>query len=758
MTHFARRALLAVWTAFVMSACVAGAEPSLSVTGVGWDGRVFLGRWSPLRVKLSTDSVPQNPRFEVTAPDADGQLAIVPQAGIPLSGDGEFELSVRPGRLNSSIAIKAFDGETPIASTSYRFSDSAENSSALKKLDTRLAAVLCPEIEFGQSIRAAIESGKEPSSESEGPRSIAILTSPNSLPVELQNWESLSVLVISGEFGFSESQILAIREWVGRGGELVLSIGGDVESYSESGFSKWIPVRASDSVRLRDLSTLESFASHSNRINPLARLRASRLEFDRGVKLIDSLDGTIAARVSYGFGHVTLVGFELHRPPLSEWESLPEFVGRLAFPPSLISGSEPERVNQHLTDSGISELTTQVNLAQQNFSEIERGSTWAIIGALSIYLLIVGPLDYLLVHRILKKPELTWVTFPILLLGMMAVSLWAGQTSNSSPLQINQIDIVDVEESLQRVAIRSRMSAYSPATQRAAVTAQFRVHDEWNRIGNPDIAPSASKIQLDWDSIPEDGFRGLYRKSGLEFSTTNYRFSSDLQQIENLPVFQWSTRSLAAEQHLTGQRLIESDLTASTVGNLSGSLTHYLPGPLTDWILVYRSRVYFPRPTIANATGIPLEPNRLHEPTRVDLSASRDLKGFLTKTRQIRVQEKKGSRATPEEKIVTERAPYDPFSNDLDTILRILSFHEAAGGKNYTGLNNHASSDLDWSRLLDEQHAVLYGSLDAEIAQPVEWSWNDSPATLGQRTVIVRFYLPVTLEQDTRRELPKLDD
>jgi hypothetical protein len=203
---------------------------------------------------------------------------------------------------------------------------------------------------------------------------------------------------------------------------------------------------------------------------------------------------------------------------------------------------------------------------------------------------------------------------------------------------------------------------------------------------------------------------------------------------------------------------VESGLTASSVGNLSGSLTHYLPGPLTDWILVYRSRVYFPRPTSSSAAGVPLEPNRLHEPTRRDLSASRALKGFLTNTRQFRVQEKKGSRATPEEKIVTERAPYDPFSDDLDTILRILAFHEAAGGKAYTGLNNHALRNLDWSRLLDEEHAVLYGRLDYDLARPVEWTWNDSPAELGRRTVLVRFYLPVTLDQDTRQDLPKLDD
>jgi hypothetical protein len=302
------------------------------------------------------------------------------------------------------------------------------------------------------------------------------------------------------------------------------------------------------------------------------------------------------------------------------------------------------------------------------------------------------------------------------------------------------------------------MSAYSPSTQRAAVTTEFRVHEDWIREGADAPAASASNVQLDWDSIPEDGFRGLYRKSGLEFSTTSYRFSPDLRRIENLPVSQWSTRSLTAKQFLSNQQLIESKLSSSSVGNLSGSLTHYLPGPLTDWILVYRNRVYFPRSTNANPSGIPLEPDRLYEPTRSDLTSSRDLKGFLTKTRQFRVQEKKTANSAAEEKIVTERAAYDPFSDELDTILRMLSFHEAVGGKAYTGLNNHALRNLDWSHLLDEEHAVLFGRLDADFSRPVEWKWNDSPSELGRQDVVVRFYLPVHLDQEVRRDLPKLDE
>ena len=760
MTQSARQILWVVCSLFVIfGGVIEAAEPSLSVTQVGWDGRVFLGQWTPLRVKLTTDSKPQNLRFEVAAPDADGLMAIVPQSGVPLGAEGEFELSVRSGRLEASISIKAFDGETPLASTDYRFSDFLEGTEDLKTLDERLAAIVSPQSDLGQSLRTAFEIENDKSSDSDITQRIAILTSPNFLPQELQNWDSLDVLIISGQLEFTQAQDETMRTWVARGGHLLLSIGGEVEVYSESRFAEWIPARASKPIRLRDLSNLESFARQSTRINPLSRLRATPLEFDRGEILIDSLDGTIAARVSYGFGQVTLVGFDLHRPPLSEWESLPEFVSKLAFPPISAANSEPEQVNQHLTESGISELATQLNLAQQKFSTIQRSSTWTIIGMLSIYLLIIGPLDYLLVHRILKKPELTWLTLPVILVGMMAVTLWAGQSSNSSPLQINQIDIIDVDETLAQVTLHSRISAYSSETQRATVSVDFRDQTDWKKKGESEEDDStAPDARLDWDSIPEDGFRGLYRKSGLEFASSSYRFDPSMHQIDNLPVMKWSTRSLTAEKFLSDRSLIESDLTASTVGNLSGSLTHSLPGPLNNWILVYRSRVYYPRPTRTNESGIPLQPQVLYEPTRSDLSASRDLKGFLTNTRQLRVTEKKNSQSTAEEKIVTERAPYDPFSDDIGSILRILSFHESVDGTAYTGLKNHALRKFDWSRLLDAEHAVLYGLVDADAVRPVEWNWNGAPAELGHRVLVVRFYLPVTRDQDSRQELFKLDD
>ena len=96
--------------------------------------------------------------------------------------------------------------------------------------------------------------------------------------------------------------------------------------------------------------------------------------------------------------------------------------------------------------------------------------------------------------------------------------------------------------------------------------------------------------------------------------------------------------------------------------------------------------------------------------------------------------------------------------------MRILSFHNAAGGSRYTNLENSALHRVDWSEKLDSRHAVLYGVLKADEendesqVSPVRWLWNAETVKQDRQTTIVRCLLPVELQNDTRRVLPDLNE
>jgi hypothetical protein len=67
-----------------------------------------------------------------------------------------------------------------------------------------------------------------------------------------------------------------------------------------------------------------------------------------------------------------------------------------------------------LGQSGLTDLATQFLRTADEFESVERVSTWTVMGLMLLYLFIIGPIDYLVVHRILKRPRWTWVTFPLM--------------------------------------------------------------------------------------------------------------------------------------------------------------------------------------------------------------------------------------------------------------------------------------------------------------------------------------------------------
>lgn len=727
--------------------CLGGASllsaADLEVTSFGWNEHFQPGRWTPIRVQVTGST---STEFDVTSMDADGNLVTIRQAGQPTTTDGEFELRVKLGRIDGDVRVQLIEEDKPTASVTHRTMTPERADSAIR-LNSRMLGMLTDNSDLAESLTQELLEV-----EFAGDKTIYTfpVASGSSLPVNPINWESLDALFLSVDSELPNQQAAALQTWVKQGGHLVLTVGTARDAYDNSTFSEWVPLTFGKDLKLRDLSQFESFIGRSSRIDFTGRVEAMEIAASSGEKLIDSLDGPLVVSMTYGFGQVTVSGVSLDRPPMAGWKSLSRLVQQLSFPDRRKRDQEGEDQNLKLTDSGISELATQLNLAQQEFTGVTRSSIWVVIGAILIYLLLIGPLDYLLVYRVLKRPELTWLTFPILMLGMAVVSVWAGRANNSLETTINQIDIIDVDGVRNLAKVKSWMTGYSPSSQRVAIDASI------------DLPGGESKdlpAIISWNSVPEDGFGGLYRQSGFEsLSTVEYRIAEEGAGFEDVPVAQWSTVSLTVDQLYEETTLIRSDLKGSTLGSVSGIVEHQFPGELTEWMLVYRNRVYFPRPTRRNETGINILPNQPIELTRSDLSTSRDLKGFLTGIRQYRVRTNDPAKET---KVVVEQEDYDFLSTESKTILRMLSFHNAAGGTAYTNLENSALSRLDWTRYLDSRHAVLYGVLqtpESSAPKVVHWTWNGKAVQQDHHTTVVRCLLPVELQNDSRRELPDLDE
>ncbi len=61
----------------------------------------------------------------------------------------------------------------------------------------------------------------------------------------------------------------------------------------------------------------------------------------------------------------------------------------------------------------MSDLGTQLQAVYDAISPETRWSSWQIMSMMALYVLIIGPLDYVVVVLLLKRAHLTWITFPL---------------------------------------------------------------------------------------------------------------------------------------------------------------------------------------------------------------------------------------------------------------------------------------------------------------------------------------------------------
>lgn len=745
---------------------------------LGIGGYVKVGRWAPVSYRVSgTD---EETATAVSVDPAGRTVRYTLAADASQNGQSVFRGLVQVGRIDAAVRLRHGEKAPVEAGDALR---------PLLKQSAFLIATLGKPGGFKQLEKSAEEEGE---TDAAGPRSsklqsstpaatlregvhVVELESTEQLPVSALGYDALDVLVISGKYELDDRRSRALRRWVRSGGHLIFCRGSELDVFYQRGhrdeisdrpeasrgaaqpgaageigdehIAHWLPITVTGQSRLRDLGGIETFAARKTAIIFSGRVKAARIldpaesSHGGGTVLATGLDGPLFVRVAFGFGRITFCGLDFHRAPLLNWPEIGSIARRLirdAHPGLTATGRRS--ANRRLAQSGVTDLGTQWNAIQQDFPDARPSTTWATMGWLLFYIVLIGPIDYLLVHRLLRRPRLTWVTFPLMIAAASFLALGDIGTEPQPEPAVNQLEIVDIDATAagQPVRVHSWLTLFSPQSRKYRLSAAAGDLLTAERSDNTDDPTSPEQISpvLTWSGVTENVFGGMYRTTGVSFDRMQYAVSPSASSLGDLPLKTRSTASLKSTLYHRGTKFVESNLKASSVGELQGTLTQNLGGPIDDWILVYGARIYLP--TSAAANTIPHgTPWSLAES---DVVAS-DLRGTLTGIR-LRKQKRKESFGTRE---ISEQADYNPQSRDPQHLMRILSFHEAAGGKEYTGLDNHALGGLELTGLLRLQRAVLIGRVRAAGSRLMQHSDDAAAKALEphQRHTFVRIVLPV---------------
>jgi hypothetical protein len=508
----------------------------------------------------------------------------------------------------------------------------------------------------------------------------------------------------------SSPQLQALADWVRRGGRLVLSIApaNREKVYRLLTSPAWQPalppVLALDSktLPLESLHELTNWSGAQNIPVNLGVDKKGQLQTHLGVHLQQPPTVSVLCkepdakgfaplivRFPYGTGSITMLAFDVKDQIFTNWEGQPQFwkavIEKLA-PDS--GGPGGLNLNQIRFDMG--QFDQRQDIASQLYTALEKFDTptisfgWVVL-FIFIYIIVVGPVDYVLLKLVFKRLELTWITFPAVVLTVSLLAYFTAYAIKGQDLKVNKIDLVDIDlrsglgEDLQTISAKAYgttwFSILSPRIQNYTIGIEPALH-HWRESGVEPAVPI--EPTLSWLGRPEYGGMGSGRGRSPGLFSRTYEFAPNATGLVGVPIPVWTTRSFTAswEAPLDRAKLpLEAKLTyePGKRDSLSGTLKSNLPFDLHEVFLV-QGQVYFPLANIAKGAEI-----QLH------LKAGKDtaLSTWVM--------------ATP-----AGQMPADPDASPgsaaffrPNPVLRDIMFHEILDSK--LQVRNHAYRTLDWS-------------------------------------------------------------
>jgi hypothetical protein len=363
---------------------------------------------------------------------------------------------------------------------------------------------------------------------------------------------------------------------------------------------------------------------------------------------------------------------------------------------------------------GYNDISGQIRSALDQFEGLRIVPFSVILIILTAYWLVIGLFDWFFVHKVLKRPILTWLTFPlwIVLFSFLTYSLAA--SGRPVEMKCNSLLIFDVDFETGVHRTSTWNSVYTPTDRR---------YDWFDSISS----------HYSWNGLPGSGLGGMAPKT---VSPTVWQVGSEqisYSKFKDVPIQARSTKSFFGQQmyfchpNMADSFCVQlSDEEGIPIGTIEVPQDASLS--LQNVLLVY------------GRWALELGEIQAGQTIRITKTTPRrELRDLLIPARTL------------ENDHLRRVATYNPQSTDLEYIVRVMSLHRALGGYEATGLHNAYQPSLDMSELLSVDRALLLGT-----RAPTDVRSEDGSMT--HTTMIFRQSLPITLtELSPRLKIERYD-
>ncbi|MEX0936744.1 MAG: hypothetical protein WDZ59_02710 [Pirellulales bacterium] len=688
---------------------------------LGFQNVYKVGYWTPVEVGLGGGDTPYTGFLELTLPDGDGvQSSVITPPNRPVQTTPgrttTVSAFVKPGRADGELRVRFVAEGRPRAERriSVAFQPNNLQIGYGNAAIDELILTLGPQLGLG-----GVLAGVDP--DTQRTTHVVPLGDISELPIRWYGYDAVNTLVLSTSdvqlyrgltAGTARAQ--ALLEWVERGGDLVMFVGAEAPEIlaGDSPLSELAPGRFDRLVDLRQTRSIEAYADTREQIDLAgASLTAPRLSDVRGT--IAAFEGNrpedlpLVVRAPFGFGNVTFVALDLNTTPLDRWEGRDAFLRTVIRPGEPVVEEDESQANLTYLDPGYLDLTGQLRAALDQFTGVQVVPFYIVATLVLGYILLIGPVDYMLVKHGLKRMELTWLTFPVIVIvvsgGAYALANW----TKGDRLRLNQVELIDadVERGLVRGTVWSHI--FSPRA------------DSYNLGLAPVLpgggSPTDPQKLVAWLGLPGDALGGMgMQATGTPFFDRPYYFGPEFDQLLGVPIQVWSTKSITGRWTSRDSVPLSADLSEIADQMLAGQIENGLGMDLGQCQLLYDRWVY----TIANIPqGARIELRSLAEPQLI--------KTWLG---------------------ANESAV---AGQDVTSILRRMMFYDAAGGSLASESLNLYQQFCDLSGQLTAGRAILVTHQPHTDGSQLLRDGEPLTSPDDRRWLVYRFVLPVARDGET---------
>jgi hypothetical protein len=701
------------------------------------------GMWTPILVKLTEDEEGEiklpvaldksvSGEILIETADNDGVVNTYPQKFNLRLDEKESELYVlaytKVGSRSPDIKISVKSGNQTYAAGSRSYMGIQVGSHLYlllgeSLLDVRDALVNMAAAGRGMPQQFGKGGQPAPTDKNTHPRFAVFENKVQSLPAQWFGYSAVDLAILPtntedflkklvGVDDKGTDQLKALAEWVRRGGRLVISVSpANLQHVQRLLTSKvWqpaLPRVLREQSPLRKVKSLLALQNWSDALSepfvnmPEGGATIVQLERLPQVEVEKMTDGDepkpLMVRFPHGLGSIVILAFDVKNEPWSNWK------GRFRFWEKVVKRFAPNSEGQPFDDAGFGggnqgwgqDITTMLHDELDKFDSPAVSFGWVVL-FIFLYILVVGPVDYLLLKFVFKRLELTWITFPAVVVTVSVLAYFTAYALKGKELKINKIDLIDID-------LRSHLDLNDqPAGATAYGTSWFTILSpriQNYTIGIEPIAkpwllvetkkqPPPTVSWLGRAEMAGMGGMGRGRSQGL-FNRT-YSFEADAVGLRDVPIPVWTTKAFTASWTARFEQLpLEVDLHYDVGRNeiLSGTIKSNLPFVLQDLGIIYKGKWY----PLSNKNNV----NQLAKEDGI-------LKVALNKAQQHHEDLTNWAMAGNNQFLVNQR-PYDSYNDtsskgsmqDPSLLLRRLMFYEAANPQQNT--RNQVLRALDWS-------------------------------------------------------------